>query len=187
MDNPVNSEINNKSDLWIWKSPSLSAPYPDSPSRKNHCQWLNIITSKKDVSPQNTSYILKQKWQSCAHAQPCLTLCDAMDCSPPGSSVHGILQARILEWVAISSSRGSSRSRDWTQAACVSCIAGGLYYWATWEAPVKFTYIWREKQLLSNTANPLICSILSHWLVLVNIPIFFSIWRVSNSLQTSFC
>ena len=41
-------------------------------------------------------------------------LCDSMDCSPPGSSVHGILQARILEWVAISSSRGSSLPRDWT-------------------------------------------------------------------------
>ena len=44
------------------------------------------------------------------HAQTCPTLCDPMDCSPPGSSVHGILQARILEWVAISSFRGSSDS-----------------------------------------------------------------------------
>ena len=41
-------------------------------------------------------------------AQSCLTLCDPVDCSLPGFSVHGILQARILEWVAISSSRGSS-------------------------------------------------------------------------------
>ena len=47
-----------------------------------------------------------------------------MDCSPPGSSVHGILQARILEWVAIPLSRGSSQSRDQTQ---VSQIAGGLF------------------------------------------------------------
>ena len=44
--------------------------------------------------------------------QPCLTLCDPGDCGPPGSSVHGILQARILQWVAISSSRRSSPSRD---------------------------------------------------------------------------
>ena len=52
-----------------------------------------------------------------------------MDCSPPGSSVHGILQARILEWVAISFSRGSSQPRDRTQ---ISCIAGRLYtVWAT--------------------------------------------------------
>ena len=43
----------------------------------------------------------------------CLTLCDSMDCSLPGSSVHGILQARILEWVVMPSSRGSSQPRDW--------------------------------------------------------------------------
>ena len=47
-----------------------------------------------------------------------------MDCSPPGSSVHGILQARILEWLAILSSRGSSWPRYWTQ---VSCIEGWLF------------------------------------------------------------
>ena len=55
-----------------------------------------------------------------------------MDCSLPGSPVHGILQARILEWVAISFSRGSSQPRDWTQ---VSCIAGRCFnLWATREA-----------------------------------------------------
>ena len=53
--------------------------------------------------------------------QSCPTLCNAMDCSPLGSSVHGILQARILEWVAVSFSRGSSQPRDQTQ---VSRIAG---------------------------------------------------------------
>ena len=52
------------------------------------------------------------------------TLCDPMDCSPPGSSIHGILQARILEWVALSFSRGSSRPRDRTH---ISCIAGGFF------------------------------------------------------------
>ena len=56
--------------------------------------------------------------------QLCLTLCDPMDCNPPGSSVHGILQARILEWVAISFSKGSSWPGDWTQ---VSHIAGRLF------------------------------------------------------------
>ena len=48
----------------------------------------------------------------CSGAQLYPTLCDPMDCSPPGSSVHGILQARILEWVAISFSRGSSAPSD---------------------------------------------------------------------------
>ena len=56
--------------------------------------------------------------------QLCLTLCDPMDSSPPGSSVHGIFQARTLEWVAISSSRGCSQSRDRTCISCVSCTAG---------------------------------------------------------------
>ena len=50
-------------------------------------------------------------------AQLCPTLCDPVDCSPPGSSLHGILQARVLEWVAISFSRGSSRPRDQTRVS----------------------------------------------------------------------
>ena len=64
-------------------------------------------------------------------AQSCPTLCNPMDCSLPGSSVHGILQARILEWVAIPFSRGSSQPRNWTR---VSGIAGGFFTsWATRE------------------------------------------------------
>ena len=55
-----------------------------------------------------------------------------MHCSPPGSSVHGILQIRMLEWVAISFSKGSSRPRDWTCASCISRQI--LYHWATREA-----------------------------------------------------
>ena len=51
--------------------------------------------------------------------QSCLTLCDPMDCSSPGSSVHGILQARILEWVAMPPSRGPSRSSDRTHLLCL--------------------------------------------------------------------
>ena len=60
----------------------------------------------------------------CSFTQLCLTLCDPMDCSPPGSSVHGISQARILEWVVISSSRGSDGPRAQT---CISCITGGFF------------------------------------------------------------
>ena len=61
--------------------------------------------------------------------QSCLTLCDPMDCGLPGSPVHGIYQARILEWVAFPFSRGSSQSKDQTH---ISCIAGGFFtIWAT--------------------------------------------------------
>ena len=55
-----------------------------------------------------------------------------MDYSPPGSSIHGILQARILEWVVVPSSRGSSQPRDGTQVFCIGKWI--LYHWATWEA-----------------------------------------------------
>ena len=70
------------------------------------------------------------------HMRACSVMFDSLqpcDCSPPGSSVHGNLQARILEWVAISSSRGSSWPRDQTCVSCVSCIGRQvLYHWATW-------------------------------------------------------
>ena len=67
-----------------------------------------------------------------------------MDCSPPGSSVHGIFQARILEWVAISFSRGSSRPRDGT---CVSCIGRWiLYLWALYISSNKIFFNRGKKQ-----------------------------------------
>ena len=76
----------------------------------------------------STTWRSEVKW-----SQSCPTLCDPVDCSLPDSSVHGILQAKILEWVAISFSRGSSQPRDWTW---VSCIAGRRFtLWATRELP----------------------------------------------------
>ena len=79
----------------------------------------------------------------CAHlvAQSCPTLCDPLDCSLPGSSVHGIFQGRILEWVAISSSRGSSQPRDWTCFSCVSCIAGRFFIAEPSRKPNNASYI----------------------------------------------
>ena len=61
-----------------------------------------------------------------AKSRSCLLLYDPVDCSPPGCSVHGTLQARILEWVAVPFSRGSSRPRDRTLISYISCLAGGL-------------------------------------------------------------
>ena len=69
--------------------------------------------------------------------QSCPALCDPKDRSPPGSSVHGILQASILEGAAISSSRGSSQTSDQTQVSYVSCTGRWvLYHCTTWEAPL---------------------------------------------------
>ena len=93
------------------------------------------------------AYIGKEFKKQCIS---CLTLCDTMDCSPPGSSVLGILQTRILECIAVPFSRRSSQPRDWTQ---VSCIAGGFFTsWATREAMCicmyvyKCVYIERERE-----------------------------------------
>ena len=75
-------------------------------------------------------------WTICACLlQSCLTLCP-MDCIPPGSSVHRILQARILEWVAMPSSKGSSWPRDQTSSLMSPSLLGGFFTTsATWEAP----------------------------------------------------
>ena len=61
------------------------------------------------------------------NAHSCSTLWDPVDCSPSGSSVHGILQARILEWAALPSSRGSCRPRDQTHVSYVSCIGRQVF------------------------------------------------------------
>ena len=76
-------------------------------------------------------------------AQSCPTLCYPMDYSLPGSSLHGILQARVLEWVAISFSRGSPQPRDWTR---VSHIPGRRFnLWATREAHDRGWYMLKKK------------------------------------------
>ena len=102
-------------------------------------------------------------------AQSCLTFCNPMGCSPPGSSVHGILQARVLEWVAMPFSRGSSWPRDRTQ---VFCLAGNFFtVWATreahslWPTPLNgyFRQLWQDiqKEAFSywspHTLHPMLC------------------------------
>ena len=86
-------------------------------------KWINKVS--RQTERHNCTMKVKV-------AQLCLTLWDPMDCSPPGSSLHRILQARILEWVAIPFSRGSSPPRDQN---LFSRIAGGFFtIWATREA-----------------------------------------------------
>ena len=81
----------------------------------------------------------------CVHAewlQSCLSLPDPVDYSPPGSSVHGILQARIPEWVTIIFSRGSSQLRNQTRVYFVSSIGGRFFTTrATWEALIFLTRV----------------------------------------------
>ena len=86
----------------------------------------------------------------CLVTQSCLTLCDPMDCSLPGSSVHGIFQAR-MEWVVSSYSRGSSWPKDGTCITCVSCITGGFFTcWAIREHIQKGYGLTNKKQIRNN-------------------------------------
>ena len=82
--------------------------------------WLAV----QKLAPGSQSWWQGSLAVQCLVVPSCPTLCDRMDCSPPGSSVHEILQARILEWVAVPSSKGSCQPRDWTQ---VSCTAGRFF------------------------------------------------------------
>ena len=89
--------------------------------------------------------------------QSCPTLYNPMDCSLPGSSLHGILQARVQEWVAISFSRGSSRPRDQT---LVSCIPGRHFnLWATREVHVISTFACMSVQSCPTLCAPVDCSL----------------------------
>ena len=85
---------------------------------------LGKIEGRRRRGRQRMRWLDGNGHESVLVAQLCRTLCDPMDCSPPGSSVHGISQARILEWVAISCTRGSPQPRDRTQ---VSCTAGEFF------------------------------------------------------------
>ena len=125
---------------------------------RSHMPWDQKKNKKqKTKKPWNRSNIIKNSiktWKKCSMSknflkkfllmpvctqslQFCLTPCCPMDCSPPGFSVHGILQTRILEWVAMPSSRGSSWPKGWRHGPCASCIGRQiLSCWATREALV---------------------------------------------------
>ena len=86
---------------------------------------------------------------ACGHAQPlqsCLTLCHPLDCSPPGSSIHGILQARILQWVAMPSSRGFSWPKGQTlRISYVSSTGKFFTPGATWDAPLNLFTVFKMR------------------------------------------
>ena len=78
------------------------------------------------------------------HAQSYLILYDPLNYSLPGSSVHGIFQARILEWIAISSSKGSSQPRDQTCVSCSSCIGGRFFTAEPWGKVLYSVHVFKD-------------------------------------------
>ena len=115
----------------LWTGCPQSSRWSALP-RSDHCHLMPIFPdySRKPGLPQaqqEGNVFLPYECKlfiAMLVAQSCLTLCDPTDCSLPGSYVHGILQSRILEWVAIPFSRGSSQPRNQTW---VSCVAGRFF------------------------------------------------------------
>ena len=128
-----------------------------------------------------------------------LTLCDPMDCSPPGSSVQGILQARILERVAMPSSRESTRPRNQTHISCVSCIAGEFFtHWATYFWIIKHKQGWcsrwqgqERRQILSGRVSADVMPTLSlncPWFFLLKSPFRWALsWWTCIAVYLSSC
>ena len=80
-----------------------------------HSNMYILIPNSYFIPPRHLPFLISKIKMKVTKS--CLTLCNPMHCSPPGSSVHGLFQARVLEWVAISFSRGSSQPRDRTHIA----------------------------------------------------------------------
>ena len=118
------------------------------------CLLPSMVSTKDYPQPLDECLIVNQPLRprhesESEVAQSCPTLWDPKDCSLPGSSVHGIFQARILEWAAISFSRGSSQPRDWTQAS-PWWLANGLPHRKT-NLLFGFLYVPQEWQLFKNS------------------------------------
>ena len=101
--------------------------------------------------------------------QLCPSLCNPLDCNLPGSSVHGVFQAGVQEWVAISFSRGSFQSRDWTW---VSCIAGRLFtVWSSREA-------WNKAPNLSEPSFSHLWNIIACLSYFIHVQLYATLWTV---------
>ena len=138
-----------------WKHRVLNSGLPRNSQQTSIIFWefgeiYSLWGRETSVVLVRTSF-LYDCVQVCSAAQLCPTLFNSKDCSPPGSSVHGILQARILEWLAMPSFRGSSGPRDPTH---ISCIAGGFFtHWVTWEALWVLGMTWKTTAVDSHPRN----------------------------------
>ena len=136
-EDPLAGDIATHSSILAWRIPMDRGAWwvrVHSVAESDMTEWLSTA--------QHTAHNMKTRQltgtlrvlSSCACVRSVARLClfvTPRDCSPPGSSVHGILSARILEWVAIVSSRGSSWPRDRTHISCISCWQVNSLPWAT--------------------------------------------------------
>ena len=135
--------------VWFFYNPMDCSPPASSVHRilqARILEWVAISSSRAFPQPRDWThisclaggYFTAETPKKTEFTQLCLTLCDPMDCSLRGSSIHGVFQARVLEWVANSFFVGSSQPRDRTQ---VSCIASGRFYHLRHQG--SSLYIWK--------------------------------------------
>ena len=134
----------------IYRSYSI----PKSVKVINHSEWGLLMGMFPLTTTAESGLLFIYLW-SLSHVW---LFCNPMDCSPTGSSIHGISQARILEWVAIPFSRGSSQPRDWTHVSCVSCISRQIIL------PLSHLGSYLLQRIFpTQGSNPHVLQILNHW------------------------
>ena len=148
----LEKEMATHSSVLAWRIPGMGEPggLPSMGSHRVGHDWSDLAAAAAEIRMKNCEVrdcycfllnkllwlfvflliktgILFWKENLCFFAQSCLTLCDPSNCNLSGPSIHGISQARILEWIASSSSRGSSGPRNQSCVSCNSCIAGRFF------------------------------------------------------------
>ena len=140
----------------IQPSHPLWSPSPPAFNLSQHHSLFKCISSSHQVA-KVLAFQLQHQWSDLSEvAQLCPTLCNPMDCSLPGSSVHGIFQARVLEWIAISFSRGSSLPRDRTRVSRI--VDRRFTVWATREYSglISFRMDWLDLLAVQGTLKSLL-------------------------------
>ena len=135
-EDPLEKEMVTHSCILAWRIPWMEKPgrlQSMGSQRVGQLSDFTYLLTYSHLYMTTGKTIAFIPWMKVLVIQTCMTLCDHMDCSPPGSFVHRISQAKVLEWVAISFSRECSWTRDWTP---VSCFAGRFFtVWATRKVP----------------------------------------------------
>ena len=148
----LKQEIGDMEKIYTWRVPQGPAQFPVFPTGLNehpeiHIKWGHLSNvlhlGEHLINCSNFESHIHSNWESeSGVAQLCLILCDSMDCSLTGSSIHGIFQARILEWAAISFSRRSSQAMDWTWVSRIVDICFTIWATSNWEEENKYKRCW---------------------------------------------
>ena len=157
-EDPLEKEMATYSSLLVWDIPWTEEPgglQSIRLTKESDMTWrLNNNNSKYkcvEIALLVREEAEKAPWRTCYSSVHVFSrvwlLCESLDCRPADSSVHGIFQAGILEWVAISSSRGSSRPRDWTYVSGISFIAGRFF---TTEPPGKPKWVMLKLRIVTD-------------------------------------